>query len=867
MTSLKPGREKICSSNTRTSTAAGDALPLPVLIKAATRPRQTLHPWDAVVALWTKFKRRLSTVQATSSSSAIDESAESHVVEIPHGPIRNDDDVVDEVIVDRAWLEDFTSSATQSDPVGSPEKSGGSHHGGRSASDHESLRGLEGVGGVFSIGVLLRWRIWPAVVKFFSLSFADSKSEDNYAQSERRLYTLRDQLKVQYKATQKAQVNERKAADSKRRLTSYVFHDELLFFNNFIPLITPYVITVLAVQNMGASGTIAKEQEIEFSALEGSLSMMSKVLNDMLDFNRMDSGKFELLSAPYGFHHVMRSLFVPLRLTTNARGLEFETELDPRIDQIARRTAYEAMGKSEETIHKHMSEHPDVDGIVVGDELRLRQIVTNLASNACKFTPAGGKLAVKTKLVLPANVSSAITCSVASPANEGPKFSEHPPLSISHLSQHNNEDKAPGLEYVVVRIEVTDTGCGIKPRDVVQNKLFSAFNQTEQGRQQGGKGTGLGLALVRQIVKLSGGRLGVRSKVNEGSTFWVELPLGVGVKTLANYNCPASGSTCSDQVSISMKNKDVIPVSLEGSSMTMAAGAVTAFNASQATKDFGRSNSAMQGLMEQGGRVELVLQRHGSCSPVFTGSDSASSSERLPERSDQKDDAGQSSSTPQSRSIKRRPTYVPMPSPHSFSIDPQPTSASNVSKVSDPLAQFDATYTRGSPSSITPPMVMEPGLPVLVVDDDQVTRSLMTRLLTRLGCHVSTAENGEVALEMILGPAGLNALTHSTDASGDSGPILEPEPGYEDEDKYAIVFLDNQMPVLSGLQAVQKLRSYGRTNFIVGVTGNALPDDQQEFLEAGVDRVLTKPVHERSLRDMLVIADERRKNSSCDTSP
>lgn len=50
-----------------------------------------------------------------------------------------------------------------------------------------------------------------------------------------------------------------------------------------------------------------------------------------------------------------------------------------------------------------------------------------------------------------------------------------------------------------------------------------AFNQTEAGRLQGGKGTGLGLALVRQIVKLSGGRLGLRSKVSEGSTFWVEL--------------------------------------------------------------------------------------------------------------------------------------------------------------------------------------------------------------------------------------------------------------------------------------------------------------------------------------------------------
>ena len=58
---------------------------------------------------------------------------------------------------------------------------------------------------------------------------------------------------------------------------------------------------------------------------------------------------------------------------------------------------------------------------------------------------------------------------------------------------------------------------------MLMNALEDAFNQTEAGRQQGGKGTGLGLALVRQIVKLSGGRLGVSSKVGQGSTFWVEL--------------------------------------------------------------------------------------------------------------------------------------------------------------------------------------------------------------------------------------------------------------------------------------------------------------------------------------------------------
>jgi osomolarity two-component system, sensor histidine kinase SLN1 len=80
------------------------------------------------------------------------------------------------------------------------------------------------------------------------------------------MYTLRDQLKIQFRATQKAQVNERKAADSKRRLTSYVFHEVR------VPLNT----ALLAVQNMDAGGVVPKEHEIEFKALEGSLSMMSK---------------------------------------------------------------------------------------------------------------------------------------------------------------------------------------------------------------------------------------------------------------------------------------------------------------------------------------------------------------------------------------------------------------------------------------------------------------------------------------------------------------------------------------------------------------------------------------------------------------
>ncbi|TFK39719.1 hypothetical protein BDQ12DRAFT_681093 [Crucibulum laeve] len=715
--------------------------------------------------------------------------------------------------------------------------------------------------------------------------------------SERRLYTLRDQLKIQYKATQKAQINERKAADSKRRLTSYVFHEVR------VPLNT----ALLAVQNMEASGTVVKDQEIEFNALSGSLSMMSKVLNDVLDFNRMDSGKFESASRPYPFHQVMRSLFIPLRLATDARGLKLETDLDVNIDKIARRAAYEAMGESMDTIRKHIHDHPDVDGVVTGDETRLRQIITNLASNACKFTPQGGKLSIKTRLIVPTappGIDGA-EIGILGDLPHTPPTDQHT-LSASHLSRHNLEHgkPPPSLEWIVVRIEVTDTGYGIKPRDMAQSKLFSAFNQTEQGRQQGGKGTGLGLALVRQIVKLSGGRLGVQSRVGEGSTFWVELPLGVGRKTLvaaAPYDISVDGSATSSDVDKVRAAAAVKAASPDmNDSITMAVDAA-ALMASRVPSVSARTNAAMHSIMEQGGRVELVLNKHASGTPIptrtigdaSTGTQFAlpistpveevvpnrpSLSLQLQQPSDEVSHVAephkQQDQTQLTHQTQQRPTYVPLPSPRSFSLEsqaaPLPTSStmSNFSQKSGSssgaLTMFDSSFQRGSPASSQNAINIEPGMSVLVVDDDPLTRTLMKRILTRLGCTVSVAENGEVALELILGRQAFQG-TPSSDASGSTGPILEQcrrgrsPPIMNEEGKYAVVFLDNQMPVMSGLKTVEKLRELGRNDFIVGVTGNALLTDQREYLDAGVDRVLTKPVLERSLRDILIIADERRK--------
>ena len=104
---------------------------------------------------------------------------------------------------------------------------------------------------------------------------------------------------------------------------------------------------------------------------------------------------------------------------------------------------------------------------------------------------------------------------------------------------------------------------------------------------------------------------------------------------------------------------------------------------------------------------------------------------------------------------------------------------------------------------------------VLVVADDPMTRTLMTRMLTKLGCLVDTADDGQQCLDAMLAP---------------------------DAPKYDLVSLDNYMPVMTGEETVRRLRSLGRDDLVVGCTGNALSEDQSAYIEAGADRGLTKPI-------------------------
>lgn len=169
-----------CMPTPATSTAL-DTLPVPVLACTTSfsiRHKRKSARFGAFAVYWAKLKRRIGTGTAPSCSSVVgDSAAESCYTRRMEA---QSDGEVNEVVVDRVWSEEIKSSVSHSEQGATPEKSGSCHPIGPSASDHDSLHN-EGFWYLSSHLVILRWRAWPVIVKFFSSSFADENFEQHYA--------------------------------------------------------------------------------------------------------------------------------------------------------------------------------------------------------------------------------------------------------------------------------------------------------------------------------------------------------------------------------------------------------------------------------------------------------------------------------------------------------------------------------------------------------------------------------------------------------------------------------------------------------------------------------------------------------------
>ena len=178
------------------------------------------------------------------------------------------------------------------------------------------------------------------------------------------------------------------------------------------------------------------------------------IINDILDFSKIEAHKLSIETISFELAKILEDITGALYLRAREKGLVFAVDVDS-----------------------------DAPPVLMGDPLRLEQILTNLVSNAIKFTESG-KVTVKIRTVYHA------------------------------------------ADQVRLRFSVIDEGIGLS--DEQQSKLFLPFSQADGSITRRFGGTGLGLAICRRLLDLMGGRIGVESTLGQGSTFWFEVDLPVG---------------------------------------------------------------------------------------------------------------------------------------------------------------------------------------------------------------------------------------------------------------------------------------------------------------------------------------------------
>lgn len=214
-----------------------------------------------------------------------------------------------------------------------------------------------------------------------------------------------------------------------------------------------------------ATDLTAHQQELAQVAFESATGLLV-IINDILDLAKIEAGKLTIAAAPF--------------------------DLSAAIQDVAKLFAPKAREKGLD-LWVHYS--PDAPRWVIGDAARIRQVVMNLLGNALKFTDKG-------------SVGVQVTKEAASLAGEFGRAS-------------SSGGAAPPVAHI--RITVSDTGVGIAAEKL--GHIFEKFSQADETTTRRYGGTGLGLAICRQLVELMGGQIGVNSRVGEGSTFWVVLPL------------------------------------------------------------------------------------------------------------------------------------------------------------------------------------------------------------------------------------------------------------------------------------------------------------------------------------------------------
>ncbi len=222
------------------------------------------------------------------------------------------------------------------------------------------------------------------------------------------------------------------------------------FFSSMSHEIRTPINTILGLNEITLRENVSEEINENSASIQSAGKMLLHLINDILDMSKFESGQMSLTPVNYHTGDMLSDVVGMLWLNAKKKNLEF-----------------------------HVNVAPDLPSELIGDEVRIKQILINVLNNAIKYTNEG-------------SVTLTIQC----------------------------ERKKPG--YADVIYSVTDTGMGIKKESIPY--LFTAFKRVDEEKNRYIEGTGLGLSIVKEFVDLMGGKITVNSVYTKGSTFVIEIP-------------------------------------------------------------------------------------------------------------------------------------------------------------------------------------------------------------------------------------------------------------------------------------------------------------------------------------------------------
>ena len=470
------------------------------------------------------------------------------------------------------------------------------------------------------------------------------------------------------------------------------------------------------------------------------------IINDILDYSKIESGKLELENEPYSIRDVVDSVLELLSARAAEKGLDLYSDVDAAVPLQ-----------------------------VLGDCTRVRQILMNLVGNALKFT-SQGEVEVSVRLGM------------------SPLPMDEDPFG-SGFSSDTPKSAAPeqGLPRVALHVAIRDTGIGIPEEGM--DRLFQSFSQIDASTTRRFGGTGLGLAISKRLAELMGGSMWAESRMGTGSIFHF---------TLQHEPAPIDGAK-QDQC---FPDKRLLWIDDRPTSRRIATQWAAAWELAIDTVD--STEGALERLRKGPAyhavvvNLRTITESEGNVWGAFRADPLAKG---LP--------ALQLLGYAQRNNRDRSRFEVSLPRPCKQSA--LNAALAQVFAPTAPTAQAAAAQDRPQAPATT-----LPALTVLLAEDNLVNQKVALSMLKRLGYEADLAGNG---LEVLAAVSKKN---------------------------YDVIFMDMQMPEMSGLDATIKLREMprysGKTPWIIALTANALKEFRKDCVDAGMNDYLSKPVKIEDLR-------------------